>query len=546
MSGVIGKFQQILRNAIPSASSAASGPQQQGPSGPPKGTTGSAPPPGSLYTDSFTASTRAAPQRNPMVTPEGGNLKGSTPAGQGATPPTVTFTSLLEKPSVSTLGSASGSVMIGPGAISGTASLEGGVQLEMLGFTLSVAGFTEQSAGFAQTPGTTTFSVEAEVGVKTELGVSVDGKRVEASVTGSVEGGVRGSYQVTLPTAAAAGITSPEQAAEQLNPFMPQNLPVGATVLLNGEAFTGTGVEVVVKFEKVFGVLGGMSTEQANGMSLAVSKLDDKTVRVTLGPTEAVSRTLEAKLGIGGISFGATDTLRVDGQLTSRQVDFDISTPEGQAAYNRFLETGELPKNDPANGTSNAATVQVASETLAREVTFGINLGEAVLDSNEYVYTVYDDGQKELQYTGMKGPATVVITENPADPSSTTYDATLTWVTSGDAESMKQSFPGATGAGDTVTFSFTPADLKELQQIARSLVQAQADMRPGFTDAPPAWIQQMAAAATPEEAFMLLMTPTANNNSGDVMARVAELGKWQFELGTGSVVLPGELTLSQH
>ncbi|NOK37352.1 hypothetical protein HMI49_29575 [Corallococcus exercitus] len=435
--------------------------------------------------------------------------------------------------------------MLTSSGISGTANLEAELKLETGIFSMKVAGYTELGASLSRDATMTTFSVEAEVGVKGEL--QADAKQV--TVTASAEAGVRGSYQVTLPNAAAAGITSPEQAAAQLNPSLPQNLPVGATVTLTGEAFMGTGMEVAFKnISGIFGAIGGMSTERASGMALAVTRLDDKTVRVTVGPTEAVSRTLEGKLGVFGIAFGASDTLRVEGQLSSRQVDFDISTPAGQAAYNRFLATGELPKNDPASGTSNAASVQIASETLTREVTFGINLGEAVLDSNVYVATTYDaGGPTEFQYTGTKGPVTFSVSgewKDPEDPSTYTYSATLPRLASGTADGLRDLYPNTTGSGTTASVSFTYEEAQQVQQLARDWLSAIDQGLPGYQgNTPEPWVMDVANAATPEEAMALLLTPETNNVADVVANRMVRLSAFQFNNGGGQ--MPGSLTLAE-
>ncbi len=526
MSGTIGSFQQAWR-ALTKPTGGTTGAPQQGPAGPPQQAGGTSSTK-SLFTDSFTASP-ATPQRNPVIVPE-------------PTTPTITSASTGEKPSVSRTGKLSGSVMIGPGGISGEAKAEAGVKVEGGIFSLEVGGYAQVGSSFSRDTAMTTFSVEAEVGMKAEVGV--DTPLVEASVNAT--GGVRGSYQVTLPTAAAEGITSPEMAAEQLNPSLPQNLPVGATVTLNGEAFSSTGMEVTFKkVAEMFDISAGMSVETANGMSISVTKLDDKTVRVTAGPTEAVSRTLEASIGLFGLTAGVSDSARVEGQLQTRQVDFDISTPQGQAAYNRFLATGELPKNDPANGTSNAASVQIVTGEMSREVQLGISLGNATLESDEYVFTQYDDGHETFQYTGQKGPVTVTIGGDPKDESTYTYQATLDQGAVGYQDGTRQSFPGATGTGDTVTFTFTPDEAAKLQQIAQQRVANYNAQVPGFKDAPEQWVFDMAAAPTPEKGFFELMTPTANNDTGSVMERIGELSTWA-DPTTGSVVLPGQATFSQQ
>lgn len=49
-------------------------------------------------------------------------------------------------------------------------------------------------------------------------------------------------------------------------------------------------------------------------------QLDDKTVRVTVGPTAAVAHTLEASIGVRAFTVGVSESARVEGQLTSKQV----------------------------------------------------------------------------------------------------------------------------------------------------------------------------------------------------------------------------------
>ncbi|MCY1020242.1 hypothetical protein [Pyxidicoccus sp. MSG2] len=524
MPGPIGSFRQFINTVLPSNNGAINAPQQ-GPAGPPQQTGGTTPG-GSLFTDSFGGSAPGTTQRNPLNVPDAAP---SMPKGPLAT--------------LSREASAKGSMMIGPGGISGSATIEGGAKIEAGIVSLSVAAYTQLDAGFTRTPGTTTFSVQAEVGVKGEL--EVDTKWASGSVTGQT--GVRGGYEVTLPTAAASAITTPEQAAAQLNPTLPQNLPVGATVTLTGEAFAEAGMSLTFKnIAGLFDFTAGLSVERAKGMALSVSKLDDKTVRVTVGPTEAVSRNTEASFG----PLGVSDTLSVSG-LSARQVDFDISRPEGLAAYNRFLATGELPKNDPAMGTSNAATVEIASESFSREVTMLFDLGEATIESGEYVTTTYDaGGPTEFQYTGTKGPVTFTVSgewKDPEDPSGYTYAVTLPDLMPGTIEATQGLYPGATGSGETVSVSFTNAEAQQVQQIVKDYMAA-IDLNQGAngfpmpTDVKNDVLRSVADAATPEEAMAILLTPTANNDTTTVMYRLHELANFDRDHGSGGP-MPGTMTL---
>jgi hypothetical protein len=521
MPGLIGSFQQILRTFTTPGSAPASAPQQ-GPAGPPQGTTGGASSPSSFFTDSFSP-TRPAP-RNPVLAPD------------PVEPPEIPNTSMGGKTTTSTTGSFKPSVMLGPGMVGGSVEADVGVKVEGGLFSIEVKGYTEVGASFSRNTAMTTFSVEAEVGMKGE--VSLDAKYVSGGANAA--GGVRGSYQVTLPTSAAANITTPEQAAEQLNPTKPQNLPVGATVTVDSAAFSEMGLK-----GGLFGLELSLGVEHSDGTSLTVSKLDDKTLRVTVGDTQAVTRNTEA---IFGGLVGGGGTLTVGGQPSARQVDIDISKPEGMAAYQRFLDTGELPKNDPAMGVSNAATVQVANESHSLGLTLLIDFGSAEVDTSEYIATTYDaGGPTEFQYTGRKGEVTFSISgewKDPEDPSTYTYSVVLPGMTDGDIGGMQQVYAGGTGTGNTVTVSFTREEALQLHQLVKDYTVAVANGTPGLMDPhylPGSVWEAAANAATPEEAMGILMTPTAASDSTRVSYRLAELANFSRDHGSGQ--MPGSLTL---
>ncbi|RKH12654.1 hypothetical protein D7X74_23270 [Corallococcus sp. CA047B] len=454
--------------------------------------------PAGLFADGFTPAPTRSPARNPVLDPF-----------------TVTANSASVKDS---------------------AEVE--AQFESEPFTVKVAAYTELERSQSTDGDMTTFSVEAEVGVKGEA--SVETSRVDATASGAV--GARGSYQVSVPTTAAAGISSPEQAAARLSPFAPADLPVGTTIEMHGEAFMETGLSVTFKkIANVFDVTLNESVERAKGMSIAINKVDDKTVRVTIGPTELVARTNGLSIGVGDVEVGLSTTGKVD-QQTARQVDFDISTPAGQAAYDRFMTTGELPGNDAAKGTSNAATVQLVNGEVSTELTVGISLGENTPVSDAYTYTHYDDGRKEFTWSGVIGPVTLDIAGTVGDPSTQTYAATLSGVDPGSVDGLRQVFPAMTGTGETVTMTWTNAEAQQVQQIAKDWIAAYQQGLPGFPpgDRAPDWVLPMANAATPEEAISLLMSPTASYDATSVADRVGLMTT--FLRDTTGATVPGTVT----
>ncbi|MBE4751746.1 hypothetical protein G4177_26600 [Corallococcus sp. ZKHCc1 1396] len=480
----------------------------------------------SLFSDGFTAATPRSAQRNPVLDPF------SPPAFLQAPPAAP---APKGPPSVSVGGEASVTVTPDGVSVEGSAQVE--LERDVGAFSVKVGAYTEVESSQSTDGDMTTFSVEAEVSLKAEA--SVETPLLDATVTGAA--GARGSYQVSLPTAAAAGITTPEQAAAQLSPFAPESLPVGTTIEMHGEAFMETGMSVT--FKKIANAIDlsvEESVERAKGMSIAINKVDESTVRVTIGPTEAVSRTNGLGISVAGVEVSLSTTGSVD-QQTARQVEFDISTPEGQAAYDRFMATGELPGNDAAKGTTNAATVRYVNGEVSTELTVGVSLGKNTPVSDAYTYTDYDDGRKEFTWSGQIGPVTLDIAGTVGDPSSQTYEATLSGVDPASVEGMRQNFAGMTGTGGSLTMAWTNAEAEQVQQIARDWVAAHDEVS-GFPPysldkVAPEWVVDIANAATPEEAISLLMSPTANYDTTTVANRVSYMTNFLRDVDGGP--MPG-------
>ncbi|HYH95559.1 hypothetical protein [Hyalangium sp.] len=422
----------------------------------------------------------------------------------------------------------SSSMSISPEGMSAELNAEAQLELEGGPFSLSVTGYAQAGTSQTSQGGMTTFTVEAEIGVQAEAGVETN------IVSGTVEAsaGGRASYEVTVPSSAAEGITSAEQAAAMLSPFQPENLPVGTNIMMHGETFVQTGMSVTFEnIGRVFDVTISDSVERARGMSIGINKVDENTVRVTIGPTQAVSRAGGLEISAFGVSAGMTDTVSL-GQQSARQVDFDISTPEGLAAYDQFLATGELPPNDPALGTSNAADVQIYTGEMTRELSLGVSLGEGTLSSDEVILTNYDDGRQEFEWTTTLGSASYTMSGTPNDPSTFTYSAELPNVNSGTVDGLSQvygsNFSG-NPQGTTVTLTFTAADADLLHADAQQWVSDYESGVLGVTP-PPDYVAEMAAAGTGQEALNVLLNPTMSYDTTLIADRLNLLST--FNTGT--------------
>lgn len=245
--------------------------------------------------------------------------------------------------------------------------------------------------------GVRTYGIESDVSVSLTAGASSKQAGVEIGRTE----GIRASYEVALP----AG--SHDVDPTSVTPFNPESMPVGSSVTLDGENYTGT------EFEASFrNIAVKSSIEEASGVSVAVERTGTDTVKVTSGPTEAITAYNGLGLDLEAFSayLGRTDELS---GATLQTAEFDISTEQGMAAYNDFLATGRLPE---ANGTgiANVETIQKLDYTSSSGVDIEAGPFSVSLDggsnTGSTVVTTRADGTAtrtdELQY-GDNVPLTI-------------------------------------------------------------------------------------------------------------------------------------------
>lgn len=254
---------------------------------------------------------------------------------------------------------------------------------------------TAVTLGQVNKDGNTEFTVEVQFtsSLRTEAGTRTSRGTVEGEAEAGA--GTRARYKVVLP-----GENQNPEAAARVNPFDPTTIPVGATVTLDGQNFVNGSL--AGSFRHI-----GFQTNvtEAAGVSYSVHRVDENNVQVTMGPNEAV----EAFNGIGVRSDIATAMLgRQDnlGGSTVRTATFDLSNPDGQAAYAHFTATGEVAHQTP--GVTDVATIErvdYSSQTrLKLELgPLGADLAGAQ-NTGAFVKTTYPDGSyayvTDLQYSG--------------------------------------------------------------------------------------------------------------------------------------------------
>jgi hypothetical protein len=368
--------------------------------------------------------------------------------------------------------STNGSVSVGTDGI----SAEGSVEVK--GLNISFGTEITQTSNVESEDGFTTVTAEGTMSVN--LGGEVDLGTVGFGA--NYTEGVRTQYQVRMSDEDYAKVQSGQ--AQMPDPFNPDSMPEGSSVLLNSTDFQGTGFEASYRALSL-----ETNVTQEQGVSVAVEKTGETTVRVTAGPTEAIENSFQLGLSLGPASAHIGNTTELD-QFTLKTAEFDLSTEEGRAAYNNFLATGELPQ-DNSTGISNVATVEKIdyNSTTSAGVELGPLGGSVELGSSNLniVRTTYPDGSVDQVTDAKLHAGTPVHLEQHFNPDGT-EDHSKTEISmfmvgaDGGAESE---FANAYGVdqsdfdGDSdIYLSFTPEQAMDLTERAQQYV-AEWEQRTG-------------------------------------------------------------------
>lgn len=277
----------------------------------------------------------------------------------------------------------------------GSASAEGG-------FSTKVTDSKGRGVSFnINVQATSTNNVTTESGrttytATTETSVTVEGEAhtPQAGVTIAHTEGIQTSYQVSMPEEVA----TPE-AMQAANPFDPLSMPVGTTIQVDDSHSSENEFKATFEAIRV-----ANSITESEGSSMLVERTGETTVRVTTGPTETISSYLGVGFELGPVGLTLANNTSVS-NATLHTAEFDLSTPEGLAAYNHFMATGEMPlQNGP--GVSGVQTIQ------KHDMTSG-----AVVEGNV--------GPLDFSMNGASTAESVVTVTSPDD--SFTQTITMQW-----------------------------------------------------------------------------------------------------------------------
>ena len=394
-----------------------------------------------------------------------------------------------------------------------------------------------------------TLTVEAEVSTSVGFEVSPGSWTYGAETTT----GARERYQVMGSPEAIAAV---EASGQMPDPFNPETIPEGVTVLITSESFSGQGETVGY---------GALRTElgysESEGMAFSAQNMGGGTVRVTGGPTRAVQT--EAFLGVeaGPARLGLTSESE-DRISTMVSADFNTNTPEGQRAYRDFVRTGELPQENPPHVTNVRNIVQGDSSAVtgmeASIGGFGVSADGSQMEAQTRISTNPATQEQELeQYIRNGDTAGHMAVSRDAQGNPTGEPAYTIMIEDVDSEYAELALYADSGNPDVsvegnqnIQIKMTEQELMGLQDSA--LVSVGQNMDPPMTDPREveAWISEH-----PDEPALLTADPlvrdiataespeavaTAIVRNGDNGAEVTQSLKNLYD-ATG-IPMPGEVT----
>ena len=389
---------------------------------------------------------------------------------------------------------------------------------------------------------------------------AVRGPDFRGSAEFSSFSGGRLSYEAVVPPELGARIAAGDLSAAP-NPLQPLTMPVGASVVMRGEAMEGTSFAAAYRM-----VRGQETLTELNGQGFSVRRLEGDVVEVTSGPVSAVER--DAFLGVGlsvlNVGIGRDDRLSSEQLQVARM---DLGTPEGQEAYRLFMQSGSVPDRAGPGIPMAGARDQLSyeSQTSARLNIGPVSMSATLADTSyENTVTRWGDGSAEHRvsgdaFNGNRFEITSTLRpDGSVDPGSRTWQATLHNLHPASASYLQTAFTGAEYNGDmprgtALDVSFRDADLMRMRDMAREELGrinpgalAHIDARAGSphlerTPDAGSMLQRMAAAQTPEEVFRAsFLAPTASTG---------QLAETLITLSAGAstpdrfVTVPGSATL---
>ena len=301
------------------------------------------------------------------------------------------------------------------------------------------------------------------------------------------------------------------------NILQPLSMDEGTSLLLRGSVLRQSTLGASYKKFHTEGTVTNL-----DGLGFGVQRLEGDRVAIYSGSIEAVEN--EAFFGLKYAGFHVEKTLE-DHSLN--YAELDLGTPEGQAAYRRFVTTGQIP------GTSTAGSIQAGTRDVvdsSHSASVALRLGpvsprwEINSSSSNYTFTEFDDGTHRLDATTTLNDRTVQFNYQLDENGDATPGQTGAVIVFGDqrptflqsafggynvdgALSGEQPLLDTLGSDGHVQITFTPGELLALRDQARRYVENTA-LSPEDAEArlitPGSFPEVLAAQETPEDVAYLM------------------------------------------
>lgn len=322
-------------------------------------------------------------------------------------------------------------------------------------------------------------------------------------------------------------VVTPEQGAQLdagntdglPNPLDPLSMPPGTSVLMRGQTLEGSTFEANYKAFTI----GGTHTE-LSGQGFGITRGEGSIVEVYSGPIETVENSAFLGLGRqGSLAVGIGSELSME----TRELQIariDLSTAEGQAAYQAFISGGRVPEWSPP-GVQQSGTTEIFSHEYASFIGLqvgGLSLGGSSDANGTITQTTWADGTVEFAntYTSAGGVTTEVRgtlgSDGNLDPATAQYT-----IVRANLDPVLASYLNASYNTDQVNrpfdgeqhaqMQFTGAQLMEMRDRARESVlalqgQGKLDNLDSGVETP-WWAEtqeRLAVCDTPDEVFAVL------------------------------------------
>ena len=324
--------------------------------------------------------------------------------------------------------------------------------------------------------GMTTLEIDTHVAAEVSAGVDIK----HVGVHGSKSEGKDSHFVASVPEAKAKGLN-----LAKLDPSSPEALPIGASLRVDSAKFKGTSLGVTLE-----GLGASSAQTRSKGTSLLIEKLDGTHVRVTEGPTEAISQVTSfgVDFGVAGVALLGSTHLS---QGTLHSAELDISVPEGVAAYGKLVGSGHIP---PAEGAGVTKVTKIERLDESSQASIGGHIGplsgalHGEKSEAHFITVTHADGSKEIDNAAGEGDKRSEYHERLDPKGKTTEEAfTLVLRNHDTVDQLLRVLPGAKLKPKAKEFrlELTHSELTALYQLAKRAAEVMHKLSKGMDNMDP-------------------------------------------------------------